>query len=129
MFNDDAKRLRTAAIYLEEGHGVVPAIVGVVEALNKKGFAFVEILSPCPTLYSRRNRLGDGLEMMKYYKEASVIRHGANTKEVGISYQGPIIVGKFVDVERPTFLDLMNQQVAQMLDAKYVGCGEERGCS
>jgi 2-oxoglutarate ferredoxin oxidoreductase subunit beta len=101
----------------------------IVEALNKKGFTFVEILSPCPTLYSRRNRLGDGLEMMKYYKEASVIRHGANTKEAGISYQGPIIVGKFVDVERPTFLDVMNQQVAQTLDAKYVGCGEERGCS
>ena len=30
------------------------------EALRKKGFSFIEIISPCPTLYQRRNRLGDG---------------------------------------------------------------------
>ena len=32
------------------------------EMLNKKGFCFIEILSPCPTLYQRRNKMGDGLE-------------------------------------------------------------------
>jgi 2-oxoglutarate ferredoxin oxidoreductase subunit beta len=97
----------------------------MVEAFRKRGFTFIEILSPCPTLYSRRNRLGDGLEMMKYYKEASVVRHGANTKEVAITYQGPIVVGKFVDIERPTFLDTLNQQVARTLEATYTGCVEE----
>lgn len=97
----------------------------MAEAFRKQGFTFIEILSPCPTLYQRRNRLGDGLETMKYYKESSVIRHGANTKEVGISYQGPIVVGKFVDTERPTFLDLMNQQLARSLEAQYTGCGGE----
>ncbi len=30
----------------------------IKEALLKKGFSFVEILAPCPTLYSRRNKLG-----------------------------------------------------------------------
>jgi len=97
----------------------------MVEAFRKKGFTFIEILSPCPTLYSRRNRLGDGLEMMKYYKEASEIRPGANTKDVSITYQGPIVVGKFVDVERPTFLDMMNEQVARTLDAHYTGCADD----
>jgi 2-oxoglutarate ferredoxin oxidoreductase subunit beta len=95
----------------------------MVEAFHKKGFTFIEILSPCPTLYQRRNRLGDGLGAMEYYKANSVIRHGANTKEVGISYQGPLVLGKFVDTERPTFLDLMNNQLARTLEASYVGCG------
>ena len=40
----------------------------MTEALGKKGFRFIEVLSPCPTLYSRRNRLGDGVDMVKYYK-------------------------------------------------------------
>jgi 2-oxoglutarate ferredoxin oxidoreductase subunit beta len=62
---------------------------------------------------------------MEYYKDNSEIRHGANTREVGISFQGPIVVGKFVDIERPTYLDLMNQQLARTLDAQYVGCSEE----
>ena len=93
------------------------------EALRKKGFTFIEILSPCPTLYERRNRLGDGLDMMQYFKESSVVRHGAPTKEVGVSFQGPITVGKFVDIDRPDFLTLMNQQLGRTLEAKYSGCG------
>ncbi len=38
------------------------------EVLNKKGFCFIEVLSPCPTLYQRRNKMGDGLDAMKFYK-------------------------------------------------------------
>jgi len=101
----------------------------MAEVLRKKGFAFLEILSPCPTLYQRRNRLGDGLETLQYYKEASVIKHGADTKEVAIAYQGPIVVGKFVDIERPTFLESMNEQLARTLEARYVGCGDENVCA
>ncbi|MBI2819612.1 MAG: 2-oxoacid:ferredoxin oxidoreductase subunit beta [Acidobacteria bacterium] len=92
------------------------------EILRKKGFCFLEIICGCPTLYLRRNRLGDGLEAMKYFKENSVVRHGANTKDVGIGFKGPIIVGKFVDIERPVFLERMNQQLARTLDAQYAGC-------
>ena len=39
------------------------------DALNKDGFSFVEVLSPCPTLFARRNRLGDGLDMQRLFKE------------------------------------------------------------
>jgi 2-oxoglutarate ferredoxin oxidoreductase subunit beta len=91
------------------------------EALRKKGFCFIEIVSQCPTLYERRNKLGDGLDMMEYFKEASVVKHGAATREVGIGFQGPIVVGKFVDIERPTFLDLMDKQMTRTLDAHYTG--------
>ena len=99
------------------------------EVLRKKGFCFLEIICGCPTLYLRRNRLGDGLEAMKYFKENSVVRHGANTKEVGIGFKGPIVVGKFVDIERPVFLERMNQQLARTLDAQYAGCAGDNVCS
>ena len=39
---------------------------------QRKGFVFIEALSPCPTLYSRRNRLGDGVDQLKYYKERAI---------------------------------------------------------
>jgi 2-oxoglutarate ferredoxin oxidoreductase subunit beta len=70
------------------------------EMLARQGFCFIEVLSPCPTLYQRRNRLGDGLDTMRYYKESSKTRHGAPTREVGLGFQGEIVVGKFVDRER-----------------------------
>ncbi|HQJ75812.1 MAG TPA: thiamine pyrophosphate-dependent enzyme, partial [Bacteroidota bacterium] len=92
----------------------------IKEALLKKGFSFIEILAPCPTLYSRRNRLGDGLDQMLYYKENSEIRNNADTRTVGITYQGKIIIGKFIDRERPTYLEAMNEQLSKKLGSKYI---------
>ena len=89
------------------------------EAMNKKGFSFVEVLAPCPTLYSRRNRLGNGVEQLKYYKENSVLKHGAPTAELDIGYQGEIAVGKFVDRDRPTWLDAMNGHHAKVIGEQY----------
>jgi 2-oxoglutarate ferredoxin oxidoreductase subunit beta len=77
----------------------------IEEALLKKGFTFIEIISPCPTNYGRRNKLGDGLDEMKYYRDHSVIKHGINPKEADLSFNGEIVVGKFVDIDKPTFLD------------------------
>jgi 2-oxoglutarate/2-oxoacid ferredoxin oxidoreductase subunit beta len=99
----------------------------MLEALNKKGFSFVEALAPCPTLYSRRNRLGDGVDQLKYYKEKSKTVHGADTKDVGLSFQGDIVVGKFVDRERPTWLDAMNEHYSKVLGSKFAPYGVAHG--
>lgn len=92
----------------------------IKEALLKKGFSFVEILAPCPTLYSRRNKLGDGLAQMQYYQQSSEIRHGAETKDVALGFQEKIIVGKFVDRERPTYHEAMHEYYSRKLGEQYV---------
>ena len=89
------------------------------EALQKKGFSFIEILAPCPTLYQRRNKLGDGLTAMQYYKENSKVQSGADTRDVGIGFQSEIICGKFVDRDRPTWLDSYNQRNEAAIGARY----------
>ena len=104
------------------------------EMFSKKGFCFLEIVSPCPTLYQRRNNMGDGLDTMKYYKSMSKVKHGANTKEVALSRQGEIIVGKFVDIERPNYMELMRTKLHDSLGDEYVEtdeltCEEEGSCS
>ncbi len=91
----------------------------IEEALPKRGFSFIEVITPCVTLYARRNRLGDGLNLLRYYYENSEIQHGADTRTLDISYQGKIIVGKFVDKEKPTFLDCMNNHLRKILGDKY----------
>ncbi|MBI5239398.1 MAG: 2-oxoacid:ferredoxin oxidoreductase subunit beta [Elusimicrobia bacterium] len=93
------------------------------EGLAKKGFSFIEALAPCPTLYSRRNKLGDGVEQLKYYKAKSTIKNGADTKDVGLTFQGDIIVGKFVDRERPTWLDSMNGHLTKVFPGKFTPYG------
>ena len=95
------------------------ATKAIKDALRKRGFSFVEILAPCPTLYSRRNRLGDGLDQMKFYRDNSEVKNDADTKTVGLSFQGKVIVGKFVDKDKPTYLDSMNAFYAQKFGDKY----------
>ena len=89
------------------------------EALSKRGFSLVEVISPCPVLYGRMNRQPTGLDQMRYYRESSVIQHGADTRDVGIEeLNGKIIVGKFLDIERPTFLDLQDKIVQKVAGSK-----------
>ena len=98
------------------------------EILKKKGFCFIEVLSPCPTLYQRRNKMGDGLDAMKFYKEVSKIRHGAPTADAALTKSGEIIVGKFVDRDRPGYFELLQAQMTATLGDRYaepdVSCGE-----
>jgi 2-oxoglutarate ferredoxin oxidoreductase subunit beta len=96
----------------------------IQEALAKPGFSLIEVITPCVTLYARRNRLGDGLNLLKYYYDKSVIEHGADTRTLDISYQGKLVVGKFVDKEKPTFLDRMDEHMTKVLGDKYVKYGE-----
>jgi 2-oxoglutarate ferredoxin oxidoreductase subunit beta len=95
----------------------------MTEAMNKKGFSFIEIVCPCSTIYARRNRLGTGLDLMKFYHDNSVIKHGADTRELDIEYQKRIVVGKFIDRERPTFLDAYNDWMKQRLKDKFLSYG------
>lgn len=81
----------------------------IAEAMAKPGFSFVEVISPCPPVYGRMNKESQGLDSMHYYQEKSVIRNGADPKDVDIELKGPIVVGKFVDRERPTLWDHLRQ--------------------
>jgi 2-oxoglutarate ferredoxin oxidoreductase subunit beta len=79
------------------------------EAINKKGFSFIEIISPCPTLFERRNKMGSALTRMKFYKDNTKIENSANTRDTRMSLNDPFAVGKFVDIEsKKTYLEAMN---------------------
>ncbi|MBN1511725.1 MAG: 2-oxoacid:ferredoxin oxidoreductase subunit beta [Phycisphaerae bacterium] len=77
----------------------------MAEALRKDGFSFIEVIAPCPTLYERRNRLGTSLERMEWYRDNSVIKNGADTRECDIVFQDKIVCGKFVDRERENLIE------------------------
>jgi 2-oxoglutarate ferredoxin oxidoreductase subunit beta len=100
----------------------------MAEVFKKKGFCFIEVLSPCPTLYQRRNKMGDGLDTMKFYKEKSKVRNGAPTSEIGLTIDGEIAVGKFVDRDRADYTSLMKARYVESLGDRYMPC-EETVCS
>ena len=77
----------------------------ITEAMQKRGFTFVEILTPCPTSFGRRNKMGTALDTLKFYHERSVILNDIDPKDAPLDFGSKIVVGKFVDKERPTFID------------------------
>ncbi len=94
----------------------------MVKALNHKGFSFIEILSPCPTLYMRRNKMGSGVEMLKEFKDQSVIRNGEGTARTDLDFleSNKIIVGEFVEKQRPTFAQGYKTAMESSLGESFV---------
>ncbi len=97
------------------------------EAISKKGFSFVEVIAPCSTLYARLNKLGTGLDLMKFYHDNSVIKHGADLNDIDIDYQSKITVGKFVDIEKPTYIDCLNEGYKKAFGDKFKPYGGGNG--
>jgi 2-oxoglutarate/2-oxoacid ferredoxin oxidoreductase subunit beta len=93
----------------------------ITQTFDKKGFTFIEVIAPCPTGYGRPNKLGAGLDEMRYYREMSEIRNGADPSEAEIRLRGKIIVGTFIDVERPDFLESYRNTVIARTKAKEKG--------
>ncbi|HTY22591.1 MAG TPA: thiamine pyrophosphate-dependent enzyme [Desulfomonilaceae bacterium] len=77
----------------------------ICRTFEKKGLTFIEAIAPCPIGYGRPNKIGSGLDEMRLYREMSEVRNGADPKDAEITLGGKIMVGAFVDTERPDFLE------------------------
>ena len=78
----------------------------MIEGMNKRGFSFIEIISPCPTGYARRNKLGSTLDLMRFYRDNSYLTDELDPENTALPFKGRVAVGKFVDREKPTFMDM-----------------------
>jgi 2-oxoglutarate ferredoxin oxidoreductase subunit beta len=80
----------------------VSSLTEILEkAISHKGFSVVDILSQCPTYFGRKNRMGDAVDMLKYYKTHTV-PVGSKKKEED---QTLIERGIFVQESRPEYCD------------------------
>ncbi|MBC7323703.1 MAG: 2-oxoacid:ferredoxin oxidoreductase subunit beta [Moorella sp. (in: Bacteria)] len=72
------------------------------DGIAKKGFSFVEVVSPCPTHFGRRNRLGPAVQMMKLLKERAV-HVGSAAAKGGELPEGSFLIGKLAERDDPDF--------------------------
>jgi 2-oxoglutarate ferredoxin oxidoreductase subunit beta len=80
----------------------------IEEALLKKGFSFVEVLAPCPVNYGRRNR-EKAFDSLRIYQEKTIIKNNAHPSELDIDFSRGVILGKFVDIDRPTCTEMYDK--------------------
>ena len=93
----------------------------IAEALDKKGFSVIEILSPGPDYYTDISQIE--YDLAKFYYYNSEIKNGEEPKNVAITEDEKIIVGKFTDIKRPTYFDVYNMQLPKKLGDKFVPYG------
>lgn len=82
----------------------------ILRAMQKPGFCFIEVISPCPTNYGKFNNIGSGLEEMESYRRRCVVDHDANLADIEIDLgqeDTPIVVGNFIDVDREPFRPIL----------------------
>jgi 2-oxoglutarate ferredoxin oxidoreductase subunit beta len=78
----------------------------VKKAIQKKGFAFVEVLSQCPVEFGRKTGMGTAVQMLEWYKKSSIPlprAQGMSPEEL----HDKIVVGEFVDVEKPELMETL----------------------
>lgn len=88
--------------------------ISIKKMLQREGFSFIEVISPCPEIFGRRNKMRTGLEMMEWFRKASVIEKLSDPAKAEITPE-KIVVGEFVDVEKPTYERLLHSKMAQIL--------------
>ena len=76
---------------------------------------------------SRLNKLGSGLDLLRFYHDNAEIRHGADTRDLDIGFQDRIVCGRFVDEDRPTFSESMDTHFKQTLGERYLPMAPQGG--
>ena len=73
-------------------------------ALEKKGFSLVEILTPCPTAFGRRNKMASPVKLMEWLRDNTV--SGAKWEKLSEEdREGKIRTGVLIDVEKPEYTE------------------------
>jgi 2-oxoglutarate ferredoxin oxidoreductase subunit beta len=89
----------------------------IAAALEKKGFSVVEILSPCPTAYGRRNKQANPVDMMNWLKD-NVVPKDRLEKMPDEEKAGKIASGVLWNVEKPEFTAEYEKLIEQLAAEK-----------
>jgi len=76
----------------------------IEQALLKRGFSVVEVISHCHTQYGRQNRLGSAVEMMEWQRDHAVpVEKALRMKQEEL--KDKIFIGVLIDKELPAYQD------------------------
>lgn len=80
------------------------------QAISKKGFSVVEVMTNCPTLFGRYNEVGNAVEMLDFFREKAIPVARAKTK-MPEELKGRIITGILYQTEAPEYGEIYRKQL------------------
>ncbi len=103
-FNISGLAQAAGASFVARGtaYGAVQLSKYIEKAMLKKGLSVVEAISPCPTVYGRRNAMKNPVQMFEELKDESVsVKKAATMSEEEL--EGKIVTGVLTDIEKPEY--------------------------
>jgi len=76
----------------------------MARAISKKGFSVLEVITPCPTIYGRNNRLGNGVSMLKQQRDSLVSMHDVQSMSPE-ELRGKTVLGVLADLDKPEYCE------------------------
>ncbi len=98
-------------------------IDSIQTALLKPGFSFIEVLSPCPVNYGRRNKQKP-FDPLIYYQNKTIIKNNAHPAELDIDFARGTILGNFFDADRDTCSETYDRMCRPKELLEEAGIGE-----
>lgn len=95
----------------------------ISKALNKSGLSVIEVISPGGNYFAGVKPLEEQSDLLRYFYKHSIVKNGEDTMNIEIESGKDIIVGEFVERERPTFIDSYNAQLSKIMGDKFVPYG------
>lgn len=92
----------------------------IKKALQKEGFSFIEVISECPEIFGRHNKMDTAVKMMKWFKEASQVEHFSDPAKAEIT-PNRLVVGEFVDIEKPSYGRLRQDMMTRIMQKQTIG--------
>ncbi len=94
---------------------VFPLMESMQNAMLKRGFSFIEIVSQCPENYGRRIGLRTGTDFLHRFKEQAIRidkTRGMSEEEL----ENRIIIGKLCDRDRPEYVTELHKITQEQTD-------------
>ncbi len=82
----------------------------IEQGLRNKGFSLIEVLTPCPTNYGRRNDFKSAVEMLKWFRDNSTFV-GKDSKA---DSDKKILLGELYKNERPEYSELYKKRIERI---------------
>jgi 2-oxoglutarate ferredoxin oxidoreductase subunit beta len=105
-FDLSALAIGAGAPYVARWTVVYPheTMLAIKKGIEKKGFSFIEMLTPCPVGYGRRNELKHGKDQLLWYKKNTIgkSRYEKLSDEEKQKCD-KIVIGELRNVEKPEF--------------------------
>ena len=97
---------RGAVYYIKE------LITLIEKGIRHKGFSLIEVITPCPTVFGKRNRLGAAPKMWKAQKDFTV--SSSNAKDLSAAeLEGKHVRGVLVERDLPEFTEQYSKLIAE----------------